>query len=80
MTTEIERICAAMDASGYTYELVAYDDASTDGTLASLEDAATRFPQMRVVHFRRNGGSGTVRRIGTHQAARARLSCGLTRT
>jgi len=68
VTTEIERICAAMDASGYTYELVAYDDASTDGTLASLEEAATRFPQMRVVHFRRNGGSGTVRRIGTHQA------------
>jgi glycosyltransferase involved in cell wall biosynthesis len=68
VTTEVERICAAMDASGYTYELVAYDDASTDDTLASLQDAATRFPHMKVVHFRRNGGSGTVRRIGTHQA------------
>ena len=68
VTTEVERICAAMDASGYAYELVAYDDASTDDTLASLEEAAPRFPHMRVVHFRRNGGSGTVRRIGTHQA------------
>jgi glycosyltransferase involved in cell wall biosynthesis len=47
---------------------VAYDDASTDDTLASLHEAAARFPHMRVVHFRRNGGSGTVRRIGTHQA------------
>jgi glycosyltransferase involved in cell wall biosynthesis len=65
---EVTRICAAMDASGYDYELVAYDDASTDGTLARLEEAAPSFPRLRVVHFRRNGGSGTIRRIGTHQA------------
>lgn len=65
---EVARICAAMDASGYDYELVAYDDASTDGTLASLEEAAQRFPHLRTVHFRRNGGAGTVRRIGTYQA------------
>jgi glycosyltransferase involved in cell wall biosynthesis len=66
--TEIERICAAMDASGYEYELVAYDDASTDETLTRLREAALRFPHLQVVHFPRNGGSGTVRRIGTHQA------------
>src|SRR5580698_8614586 len=65
---EIERISEAMDASGYDYELVAYDDASTDDTLAALEDAAPRFPNLRIVHFQRNGGSGTVRRIGTRQA------------
>jgi glycosyltransferase involved in cell wall biosynthesis len=65
---EVTRICAAMDASGYPYELLAFDDASTDGTLASLEDVAPRFPHMRIVHFDRNGGSGTVRRIGTQQA------------
>jgi len=65
---EVARICAAMDNSGYTYELVAYDDASTDGTLAALRTAAARFPHLRIVHFERNGGSGTVRRIGTHQA------------
>ncbi len=65
---EVERICAAMDASGYHYELVAYDDASTDGTLQALREAAPRFPHLKIVHFRRNGGSGTVRRIGTQQA------------
>ena len=65
---EVSRICEAMDASGYDYELVAYDDASTDGTLARLQQAAPQFPQLRIVHFRRNGGSGTVRRIGTQQA------------
>jgi polyisoprenyl-phosphate glycosyltransferase len=65
---EVERICAAMDASGYGYELLAYDDASSDETLARLHEVAPRFPHLRVVHFDRNGGSGTVRRIGTQQA------------
>jgi glycosyltransferase involved in cell wall biosynthesis len=65
---EIERITEAMDASGYSYELMCVDDASTDSTLAKLYEAAPRFPQMEVVHFHRNSGSGTVRRIGTQRA------------
>jgi glycosyltransferase involved in cell wall biosynthesis len=65
---EVERICAAMDASAQPYELIAIDDASTDGTLAALRSAESRYPQLRIVHFPRNGGSGTVRRIGTQQA------------
>lgn len=65
---EVERICVAMDASGYDYELLAYDDASSDETLARLHDIAPKFPALQVVHFDRNGGSGTVRRIGTQQA------------
>jgi glycosyltransferase involved in cell wall biosynthesis len=68
VTTEVARICAVMDASGYGYELVAYDDASTDDTLARLREAAPGFPHLQIVHFDRNGGSGTVRRIGTQQA------------
>jgi glycosyltransferase involved in cell wall biosynthesis len=68
VVAEVERICEAMDASGYGYELVAYDDASTDQTLARLREAAPGFPHLRIVHFDRNGGSGTVRRIGTQQA------------
>ena len=65
---EIERISAAMDASGFSYELLAIDDKSTDHTLDVLKAAAARFPKMRVVAFRRNGGSGTARRIGTNTA------------
>ena len=57
-----------MDASGYSYELVCVDDASTDGTLAKLYEAAPRFPNMQVVHFHRNGGSGVVRRLGSERA------------
>ncbi|MGI5212011.1 glycosyltransferase family 2 protein [Plantactinospora sp. CA-290183] len=66
--TEIDRISAAMDASGYRYELLAIDDASTDGTLELLRQAEARSPQLRVLAFHRNGGSGTARRIGTEQA------------
>ena len=68
IAAEVARICETMDASGYDYELVAYDDASTDDTLARLHEAAPSFPQLEIVHFHRNGGSGTVRRIGTQQA------------
>jgi len=68
VTIEVERICKTMDASGYSYELLALDDASTDDTLARLEEVAPDHPYLKVVHFRRNGGSGTSRRIGTKQA------------
>jgi glycosyltransferase involved in cell wall biosynthesis len=68
VAAEVERICKAMDASDYTYELIAFDDASTDETLARLTEIAPQYPHLKIVHFDRNGGSGTVRRIGTQQA------------
>jgi polyisoprenyl-phosphate glycosyltransferase len=68
VTAEVARICEAMDTSGYQYELLAFDDASTDETLARLYEAAPAFPHLRIEHFHRNGGSGTVRRIGTQKA------------
>jgi glycosyltransferase involved in cell wall biosynthesis len=68
VAAEVARICAAMDASGYRYELLAFDDASSDGTLARLYEIAPQFPDMEIIPFQRNGGSGTVRRIGTQRA------------
>jgi glycosyltransferase involved in cell wall biosynthesis len=65
---EVDRICRAMDASGYRYELLAVDDASTDRTLELLRSAQPRYPSMSVIAFHRNGGAGTVRRIGTQSA------------
>ncbi|HYB16881.1 MAG TPA: glycosyltransferase family 2 protein [Streptosporangiaceae bacterium] len=65
---EIERICGAMDKSGIPYELLAIDDGSTDQTLARLRRAEPDFPHLKVTGFPRNGGAGTVRRIGTQQA------------
>ncbi|MGF7235343.1 MAG: glycosyltransferase family 2 protein [Frankia sp.] len=65
---ELERITAAMDASGYSYEMLVIDDKSTDDTLEVLRGVESRFPHMRLMPFRRNGGSGTARRIGTTEA------------
>ena len=58
VAAEVARICAAMDASGYRYELLAFDDASSDGTLARLYEIAPQFPHMEIIPFQRNGGSG----------------------
>src|SRR5690606_20684198 len=65
---EIQRISAALDASEFDYELISVDDASTDDTLDVLQAALPQFPHMRILPCRRNGGSGTARRIGTQQA------------
>ena len=65
---EIERITLAMDATEFSYELLVIDDKSTDGTLRVLQEALRRFPSMRLMPFRRNGGSGTARRLGTQDA------------
>jgi glycosyltransferase involved in cell wall biosynthesis len=67
---EIARITAAMDVSEYadSYELLAIDDKSSDSTLTLLRDALPSYPHMRVMAFGRNGGSGTARRIGSHDA------------
>ena len=65
---EVERICKAMDATPFSYELLVIDDKSTDGTLAVLRQAMPHYPHMRLMPFRRNGGSGTARRIGTGDA------------
>jgi glycosyltransferase involved in cell wall biosynthesis len=65
---EIQRITKVMDDDGMPYELLAVDDCSTDDTLAVLRSVEADYPNLRVVGFRRNGGSGTVRRIGTQMA------------
>ncbi len=70
VVAELDRITEAMDASGYTYDLDVYDDMSKDGTRELLQkhaDAGT-YPRMRYFPRRRNGGSGTIRRIGSQEA------------
>ena len=64
MLKEIERITATMNASEFSYEVLCIDDASTDD-IAVLRDAAQRYAHLRILPFRRNGGSGTARQIGT---------------
>jgi len=71
---ELARTVAALEASDYVYDLDVYDDGSTDGSrdlLRALDDAGT-YPRMRYIPRARNGGSGTIRRIGS-QEARGRI-------
>lgn len=65
---EIDRITRVLDESELSYEVLCIDDASTDGTLEVLRSAMGQHAAVRVLPFRRNGGSGTARRIGTQQA------------
>jgi glycosyltransferase involved in cell wall biosynthesis len=67
---EIVRIAEALDASPYSYDLDVYDDCSSDGTRELLQQLAEsgRFPRLRYFPRHRNGGSGTIRRIGSQHA------------
>ena len=61
VVAEIDRIKAALDASEFSYEIVCVDDCSTDGSGEVLRGVEG----IRLITMPRNGGSGTVRRIGT---------------
>src|SRR6266704_1198427 len=61
---EIKRIRASLESAGMTYELICVDDGSTDGTREVLK----QIPDVRLILFNRNQGSGTARRIGTQEA------------
>jgi glycosyltransferase involved in cell wall biosynthesis len=68
VAVEVARIVEAMDASGLSYDLDVYDDCSTDGTQDALREIAGRYEHVRLFLRSRNGGSGTIRRVGTENA------------
>ncbi len=65
---EIDRIRSSMDASEYSYEIIAVDDGSTDGSGEELAG----IPGIRVLRFADNRGSGSARKYGS-MAARGRV-------
>jgi glycosyltransferase involved in cell wall biosynthesis len=64
LQAEIDRIRTALDASPYRYEIIVVDDGSDDGS----GDALRLIPDIRLIQFSTNRGSGSARRAGTHAA------------
>lgn len=64
LRTEIDRIRAALDSSPYTYEILAVDDGSTDGSGEELQ----AIDGIRLLRFAQNRGSGSARKAGTKAA------------
>lgn len=52
----LAEIRTALESAGRRYEVLAVDDASTDGSAATLEALKTAHPQLRLLRHRRNCG------------------------
>ena len=65
-------IAAALDGTGWTYEVVAVDDGSTDRSLAVLRELHAKYPTLRVLALEKNSGQ-TAALDAAWRAARGRL-------
>ena len=61
LVDEITRVRSGLDAAGMSYEIIAIDDGSTDGSGELLDGVEG----IEVIRFAQNRGSGTARRFGT---------------
>jgi len=67
-----EEISKALEGKGWTYEMVAVDDGSSDDSLAVLRQLRERYPMLRVLTFEKNSGQTAALDAGWH-AARGRF-------
>jgi dolichol-phosphate mannosyltransferase len=68
----LREIKAAVDGRGWTYEIVAVDDGSSDRSLAVLRESRAAYPTLRVLAFEKNSGQTAALDAAWH-AARGRL-------
>jgi glycosyltransferase involved in cell wall biosynthesis len=52
----LDEIAKALDGHRWTYEIVAVDDGSSDGSLAALRASREKHPSLRVLAFEKNSG------------------------
>lgn len=62
------RIHAALEALGKSYEIIAVDDGSRDGSAAALAEEARKSPQVRIIRFTRNFGQTAALAAGIEAA------------
>jgi dolichol-phosphate mannosyltransferase len=67
VTSVLEEWLAELERLGVSFEVVAYDDGSSDGSLALLESAAASEPRLRIVTHPNRGHGPTILR-GYHEA------------
>jgi glycosyltransferase involved in cell wall biosynthesis len=68
----MEEIARALDGKGWSYEVVAVDDGSSDRSLAVLRELRTKYPSLRILAFEKNSGQ-TAALDAAWRAARGRL-------
>jgi len=52
----LAEIAKALDGKGWTYEIVAVDDGSSDRSLEVLRQQQSKYPTLRVITFEKNSG------------------------
>ncbi|HYI09441.1 MAG TPA: glycosyltransferase family 2 protein [Thermoanaerobaculia bacterium] len=68
----LREIAVALEGRGWTYEIVAVDDGSTDRSVEVLRASRTEYPTLRVLTFEKNSGQTAALDAAWH-AARGRL-------
>lgn len=64
----VGEIAAALDGKGWSYEIVAVDDGSTDGSLSVLRELRSAHPTLRVLALARNSGQTAALDAAWHAA------------
>ncbi len=64
----LDEVRGVLDALGPSYEVIAVDDGSKDGTLRALESAARDDPRFRILHWEANRGQAAALYWGLHEA------------
>ncbi|MDQ3280625.1 MAG: glycosyltransferase family 2 protein [Acidobacteriota bacterium] len=68
----LREIAAAVEGRGWSYEIVAVDDGSTDRSVEVLRNAREQYPTLRVLTFEKNSGQ-TAALDAAWRAAQGRL-------